>query len=884
MSSQEEELVEAVAAAEAQPGSSKKRKVLQRACDYCRRKKAKCDGPQMPDKRCSRCIARRTECTYVQPVRKSRYTDSYVENLEKRMQKLEKYVNKLGGDGQAALDPEGEIGRASTSRAASDPAPSPGSTLASLRVSQLSVPPASPDDENDSEDDSDCSSDSAVVPPGIISGFSKLSLQQPQHRYHGKSSGRMLIQSVEGMGKEFIRDTVPPLERDKVPPFGLNRIGFKYEPQPWLERPYTCPPISPSDFPPNDLMYSLFEAYFRQINDYLPLLHEPTFLRDVRDGLHIRNAEFGATVLLVCANGARFSGDRRVLLEGSTSWQSAGWKWFERVDRMHKSHLAPVQVYDLQVPALWSRYIDSTTMPHANWRMIGEGMRNALDVGAHRKSMYNPKPTVEEELWRRAFWILLTFEWTSSYGQGRPHCVHDEECYDVGLPIECDDEYWTNDDPEKAFKQPPGKPSKLAYWTSMLRLAKIAEYALRSLYSIRKTRAQLSKERQQWEERVVTELDSELNRWVDTVPAHLRWNPDNCDNELFLGQSATLLVTYYQVQIMVHRPFITNYKRGSPNALASLIICTNAARSCVRTLKQLRQRIGTPLWHNAGTLFVAAMVLVVSMWGQRRSGRHLSAEKDREYVEKTIEMLQLVERQHNIAERLKDVLKSFMSVDVQSLRSQEQPSSTVPPSGMAQGENSTSGPPSTQDTPADTPSSFSTFGDMPSSAFHGAGEFLQGMSNPRQTSDLSQALPGNVLSGTLPRDWQPGDMQPSIPQQAFDFSFPILHAGDGLQAHEDATAGPSAFPVRDNGDPLSSVPMGDPLSADGATFPMDMSFSGQSSAPGAEDIDISMLDHALVNDTMSMWSNAPASFGWQDWEAYFTAVDGSQQPQQGPSG
>lgn len=80
----------------------------------------------------------------------------------------------------------------------------------------------------------------------------------------------------------------------------------------------------------------------------------------------------------------------------------------------------------------------------------------------------------------------------------------------------------------------------------------------------------------------------------------VKWDP-NCKNELWLGQSATLFGLYYQVQVTVHRSFITS-RRGSPHSLASLIICTNAARSCVQVLYELYLRIGTPLPRNSVSL------------------------------------------------------------------------------------------------------------------------------------------------------------------------------------------------------------------------------------------------------------------------------------------
>lgn len=106
-------------------------------------------------------------------------------------------------------------------------------------------------------------------------------------------------------------------------------------------------------------MMELVDHYFRRYNIYLPLLHRPTFERNIKDGLHLRDEAFGSTLLLVCAMGSRFSTDERVLLEEEIitnatldewRWQSAGWKWFRRVQTTRKAvALTMPRLFDLQV-------------------------------------------------------------------------------------------------------------------------------------------------------------------------------------------------------------------------------------------------------------------------------------------------------------------------------------------------------------------------------------------------------------------------------------------------------------------------------------------------------------------------------------------------------
>ncbi|KAI0819576.1 fungal-specific transcription factor domain-containing protein [Trametes gibbosa] len=872
-----------------QSGTSKRRKVLQRACDYCRRKKIKCDGPRMPNKRCSKCISRRTECTYVEPFNKPRYPDSYVESLEKRLQRMEELLSKLDPDSDLVKTLDNESTRDMTSPAGVENTPSPSAaSTSSLRVIRPAITPSSP--EGGVDDGDDFSDHDEVMRNQIVSGMAKLSLQPVSLRYHGKSSGWVFIQATEGFRQEYIRETLPPSARGGGG-FSHATTSRKYERQPWIERPLHEHLFAPEDFPSEDLMGSLVNFYFRHYNDYTPLLHEPTFLQNIKEKLHLRIPGFGATVLLTCAIGARYSNDRRVLLERTDMWQSAGYKWFQKVDEMHKSLLASVHVYDVQIPALATLYMQTTILPHCSWIMIGVGLRKAMDIGAHRKSMYKAKPTVEDELWRRAFWVLVVLEWGSSYGLGRPPCLHEEE-YDVALPTECDDEYWITDDPEQAFKQPPDKPSKVASWNCFIRLFKVIAYASRTIFSIRKSKSQMVNGDQQWEDRIVAELDSELNKWADTVPEHLKWNP-NCENTLWLSQAATLHAVYCQVQITVHRSYLTS-RRGSPHALASLIICTNAARSSVQVIDQLYQRLRTPIARNAGTLFNAGLVLLISMWGQRRSGRHAGADRDQEYVRKCIEMLSVVEREYNVAERLRDMLQNFLAVDVSRTSAPDSATQDGPDGPNADTieredvEQRASQESTGSNEAAPTTSSASSFVPPPrtaeqdqndsSSATNTCGISIPSLPSYIPSQDF-QRIATDPLVGSIPMSWPPrqplqtsSSSVPNLPGFSFMPLDPTSQAWDGVPGANIASQMPNS-----TGSMAFYPSYGSSVPAEGGAFPMDMSgFGGALSGDG--DLDMTGLpDCAFVDDTMTIWSNAPPLFAWQDWEAYFNTVSGGQQ-------
>lgn len=61
------------------------------------------------------------------------------------------------------------------------------------------------------------------------------------------------------------------------------------------------------------------------------------------------------------------------------------------------------------------------------------------------------------------------------------HSLIIKRSFDLDLPIECDDEYWETDNPEDAFKQPPGHPSYVSYFVWLIQITRILSSALRKI-------------------------------------------------------------------------------------------------------------------------------------------------------------------------------------------------------------------------------------------------------------------------------------------------------------------------------------------------------------------------------------------------------------------
>lgn len=106
--------------------------------------------------------------------------------------------------------------------------------------------------------------------------------------------------------------------------------------------------LDPTSFPEQDLMNSLLNLYFDHVNLFMPLLHRPTFNAGLIVDMHLVDTSFARVVLLVCAIGARFSEDPRVLCTGSQSPLSAGWKWYNQAQSLEETLLAPASLYNIQ--------------------------------------------------------------------------------------------------------------------------------------------------------------------------------------------------------------------------------------------------------------------------------------------------------------------------------------------------------------------------------------------------------------------------------------------------------------------------------------------------------------------------------------------------------
>ncbi|KAJ7135720.1 fungal-specific transcription factor domain-containing protein [Mycena epipterygia] len=794
-----------------------KKRRTERACDVCRRRKSRCNGSQTAGDKCFTCIDLNLDCTYLEGAPKRVPDQGYVESIETRLEKSEALVRQLRLElAQAHFSKYKVPTSAADSTTDTEPKSTDGYN-ASLHILQASLrslsTPAPPPHADD------------LVHLEIIRKLEHLHVGNPHGRHFvGKSSGAALITAAIDFTADVPKGTGSETGERNGEGFSRGLPWTSRRLQYWAMEPgaITAPRAQKYSFPPPDLAVHLIDLYFTHVNMYLPLLHRPTFERSVRLGLHHRDDGFAVILLLVCAVGSRYSSDPRVVPEGldtrktRTGPLACGWEWFAQVSLVEKHLFRETTLYDLQYYSLAVQFLEGACPAETSWKLIGVGLRLAQDAGAHRRNSRVEQPSVERELWKRAFWVLVYLDRALSAGIGRACAI---QYYDIDLDfaLECDDEYWEH--PTQPFQQPPGVPSRIAFFNSLLRLNHILSFSLNILYaSLSKARAVFAID-DAWEEKAVMELDSALNSWREEVPEHLRWDPARAD-DVFFDQSVALQCAYCHLQILIHRPFIPMVRKSAPTALPSLAICTSAARACAKMVDVQRQRKGNvPVVFNLHTAFTSGIILLLNVWSGRRTGVLLDSSRELANVYKCMEAVRLCEDRWQLAGLFWDILWELASAGQLPLnptanpplpRSQDHPYAHVKP--MA---------------PADT-----LFG----SRAHG----------PRETFDRP-IHDAQFRSPCAP-----------APQASFAGG---VGGGPG-------TFGPSPMA------PSTFAPAPPP----DAWFPPEDTFPGNNGNGNGDAMDD--LARLIDSDTIAMWTNAPTGFQVDDWGAYFSNFSEITQGQQ----
>ncbi|KAJ3575093.1 hypothetical protein NP233_g1332 [Leucocoprinus birnbaumii] len=607
-----------------EPPSKKRKK--DRACDYCRRRKIKCDGPwrqgQVAQSFMQYTLADLTRSESSKPRGPPK---AYVTSLEDRIERLEDVLKQLCPNTDFSEDlgppiPRGswknvkeELGRpllTSVPRALGSNNSSTSSALSALtrpkapatlhrdydfpmsqvhRTTHLIFqPPRDPAPRPTSKNES--AEETVETGKGGRHQYGLNAIEDDDDlatnsriRFHGRSSTAGLVEATRkfkhmSMQERSIQEgDKDPSERSGIlkhkvtakKPDNAELSVFR-RPEFWVtaqwETAWTGYNIHSEKlinelmryFPPEPVASELLDIYFRQMNTYLPLLHRPTFERYRRGGLHKRNVwwhESGSEEL------------HRWVQGGGDQWKAVGWKWFFVALDVHcsrRSLSCPATLLEIQTLVVMVLFLRGTTGVAVAWLFVSIGMRKAQDRGAHRRTVYRDHPNADDELWKRAFWILLVFDHILGASLGRGIATGQED-YDLDIPLEVDDEYWETGNPKTDFKQPKDLPSQISAFNHYLKLTEIIGFTAKTLYPVDKRKVFFGFIKGDWTAEVVRQLKMALEEWEQTVPEHLRWDPED-SNLIFSRQAASIYSLYYCVTMTIWRPFCPYNPSANPRS------------------------------------------------------------------------------------------------------------------------------------------------------------------------------------------------------------------------------------------------------------------------------------------------------------------------------
>ncbi|KAJ1030501.1 hypothetical protein NDA16_001410 [Ustilago loliicola] len=476
------------------------------------------------------------------------------------------------------------------------------------------------------------------------------------------------------IGKACAMHSLPILERLSSKSYielGLHPKGAR--PEYWaVPSGFIDPPgdtaVAVTAWPIEDLAEKLIDAYFARMNREFPVVNESQFRHEYASRPVLRqDPEWLGLAFCVFMVGSHYVLDERVRAFPNDP-HSRGMHWWQTAKNLMYRHVR-VQKPLFRIQCLLLSTLFQLGLPLAastSWLHLSGAIRLLLDVGAHRKQAAKKLglSRIEEETYKRAFWVAYSLDRELASSLGRPIMLQDEDI-DVELPIEIDDEYLFNTPEGQPLpKQPTDKPALIGGFLCSLRLDEIVGRTLKTVYALHKTKLRFGINSKEWDERLVTEIDSALNNWLDTVPPHLRYDPHETDDE-WLMQSSLLYSKYYNCQLLVHRPFIPAKKGANENSILnfpSLAICTNAARSISHLIQNLKDRdlhkaVGIPVAFRSVS---ASSILLLVVWGAKRNGGRVSSSASTD-LRRSIDVLRSMETHWQFCGKAVDILESVMT-------------------------------------------------------------------------------------------------------------------------------------------------------------------------------------------------------------------------------
>ncbi|KAI5459118.1 fungal-specific transcription factor domain-containing protein [Mariannaea sp. PMI_226] len=315
-----------------------------------------------------------------------------------------------------------------------------------------------------------------------------------------------------------------------------------------------------------ELAKHLLDLHFnRQHYAYL-ISYRPAFMDSLASGggpfvnKLLLNAIFYSTSLY---------SDRLCLRADPEDPGSVGRRFYDRFRQLLIDELDKPSIPSALALLLTSVSLVSQGRPSAGWSLSGTAHRMIIDLGCHLMLGPDYQSTVgvsnerklrrdlEQEMRKRLYWAAFTTDATQALYLGRP-CMFASAQARVPLQLldtfEELEEWEPYTDPESPAQAPPPYGPQPAHavstFSSLVRLLQIST-RINDLYGI-----QCVKHSAEYLLEKKAAIERELSKWQSSLPAHLRFDPDDTLTITPPPHQITPHTTFHAMNILLHRAFL----------------------------------------------------------------------------------------------------------------------------------------------------------------------------------------------------------------------------------------------------------------------------------------------------------------------------------------
>ncbi|KAK2466519.1 hypothetical protein APHAL10511_002161 [Amanita phalloides] len=543
-------------------------------------------------------VAKRSSCTWLQTKDRAALSRQYVQELEARLLHMESLFSQIAPVLEQLGPSSNTASAVSSTTSGSDKDISlPTSFIHSSALKEQASEPSTP---IKTEDD-------------VSESFGQLALDEYGHmRWIGGSSTMSLIQSFRALTTSPLHRISPVEEDPHAPGPSVNKLYFPASV--FFGKIRALPGPEEVEYPERDLADKLVDVYFSRLHFLMPVVDKPSFLEqyhhfmDNKENLRFVRSQTGflSLVFAVFACSAPLVNDSRLTMDNRIDEGGMGMIYYERaLILQHISH-ASIQIAHVQCFILLSSFLCSVNCLPQAWLLIGQAVRSGQDLGLHRSTKRLLVPPIEKETRRKIWWGVYILDRMLALALGRPLGINDSDC-DIEMPAEVDDDQLQQYFMGAALNQ--RHPPLMAGTIALIRLYEIGGRVLRHVYALDNCKDYLEPERRAELQRAVENLDAELTKWCDELPAVFK---SSSETEEQVSMGAVLCSHYYSVLTTLHRNFLP-VRRDQMVTAKSTAKAVSSARSCIRLAPSMKHVV--PSSHHLAFfiqhLFSSAVILLL---------------------------------------------------------------------------------------------------------------------------------------------------------------------------------------------------------------------------------------------------------------------------------